>query len=504
MAQYVQSDTSLPRSLDVQISVSRPQAETRTNLSVLAVVAPDLGFLPDANRIRYYSTMDAVAVDFDTTDEVYFAAQAFFAQTPRATTMAIAEEFDTAQPGLMVAGALSASDITALAAVTTGSMKLTIAGVATDVTGMDFTGITTLTGVQGIVQARIAAAGVAAAASVRTFPGGAQRLVITTTGTGDTATVLFPLAAATGADVGALLRLTEATGGNVLDGYTPTGIAGELDNIRAAANANGVNVYGWCLAASLRSAVTQEAAAAWALTQTAIMPLVTNDAIALDPGTTTDLGSVVQATSNRRAPCLYHDDPAQYPDVSILAYMLSVNYQLQDSTVTAKFKRLPGIPTVQLTETQWAALKAKGYNTYTAVGNSTLTYRDGTTEDTSYYMDSVINLDNFVEDLSVNVLNVFLRNKKVPYTRAGQLMLVDACTDTGNQYVYNGAFADREVTDTTKKGGVDIVPAVQVIPAPISQMSAADRASRIGPPIQMIVQEAGAIHSVAVAVEVVA
>jgi hypothetical protein len=186
-------------------------------------------------------------------------------------------------------------------------------------------------------------------------------------------------------------------------------------------------LYGWCLGASLRTVPIQTAAAAWALDQTAMMVLCSNDTLALSPGSG-DIGTAVSATGNRRVVCVYHDNVQSYPDVSILAYMLSVNYRIQDSTVTAKFKVLPGIETVQLTETQWATLQSKGYNTYTAIGNNARTYRDGTTDDPTggWYMDTVINLDNFVEDLSVNVFNVFLRNKKIPYTRAGQMLLVDA------------------------------------------------------------------------------
>ena len=82
-----------------------------------------------------------------------------------------------------------------------------------------------------------------------------------------------------------------------------------------------------------------------------MMGLVTNDTGALNPSVTTDLSSVINGLSNQRAFCIYHDVLAQYPEVSILAYMLSVNYQIQNSTVTAKFKQLPGVDTVLLTET---------------------------------------------------------------------------------------------------------------------------------------------------------
>ncbi len=118
-------------------------------------------------------------------------------------------------------------------------------------------------------------------------------------------------------------------------------------------------------------------------------------------------------------------------------------------------------------------------------------------------MDTVINMDNFVEDLSVNIYNVFLRNGKVPYTVVGQMMLVDVCRDTGDQYVYNGVFADRQVVDNTAKSGVVNVPAVAINPTPIAQMSTTSRASRVGPPISMIVQEAGVIQSIAVGVQLV-
>ena len=234
-----------------------------------------------------------------------------------------------------------------------------------------------------------------------------------------------------------------------------------------------------------------------------MLVLTTNNSNAIESSYTDDIGTVITATGNKRAVCIYHEDPQLYPDVSILAYMLSVNYRLPDSAVTAKFKVLPGISTVQLTETQWTNLQAKGFNTYTAIGNAARTHRDGNTSETGWWMDSVINIDNFVEDLSVNVFNVFLRNAKIPYTSAGHLLLIDACRDTGNQYEFNGTFAVREVANTNTKSGVDLIPAVVITPTPVADASVADRAARIAPPIAMTVYEAGSMHEISIAVEVV-
>ncbi len=502
---FVADSSNLPRSLDVQISLSMAQTELRTDLSILCVAMSNLGFIPNSNRIRFYSTLSAVEQDFNTSTDAYFAALAFFSQTPIPTTMAIGEVYSNSLPAQIIAGELSTTEIAAIKVVSDGSMNVhynlgagdTILGLS----ALNFTAINTVEDIAAVITTAIGINPLTC--TVKTLPGGSKRLDLSTIATGSTVLISEPVTFGTGTFIAAMLNMTAATGATIIDGYTYVGIADELASIAAAAKVQGKYIYGWCLGSTLRVAATQEAAAAWALGQIAMMPLVTNDSNALNPAYTTDIGSVIKATGNRRAPCLYHDNPQMYPDVSILAYMLSVNYRLPDSTVTAKFKQLPGISTVTLTQTQWGVLQSKGYNSYTAIGNNSRTYRDGTTEDTAWYMDTVINLDNFVEDLSVNVFNVFLRTKKVPYTRHGQMMLVDACKDTGNQYVYNGTFADREVEDLTQKSGVSILPAVQITPTPISQMSAADRAARIGPPIQLTCQDAGAIHSIAINVEVV-
>jgi hypothetical protein len=626
---YVTSDKSLPISLDVQISLSMAAAAARKNLTVLCVAGENLGFLPNSQRVRFYSTLDSVVLDFATNSEAYQAAAAFFAQV-NPGTMAIGEVFTEDLPAQLVSAELSAAQLLAIKAISYGSMALTYNNGGEDIlltlSDLDFSACTTIEAIAAVIDAAIDHLEEDVSCSVKTLPGGAKILVIQTTLAGTGKTITYPLAIApvdaitnlitawtngaapfdtltsvaspniaaaintagtaetahsnaitleegiqyrmlinltsnsgqkptltgtggfptttlvagenviefvatgdecvitatnsaaaswaaaavsmtavsVGTYMGTLLGMTAAAGGFALNGYTAVDIADELSSIQSAANAAGQFIYGWCLGASLRDVAIQTVAATWALGQrAAMMTLVSNDLTALSSGYTADLGPVLLASGNKRVVAIYHDNPQRYPDVSILAYMLSVNYMLQNSTVTAKFKVLPGIETVQLSETDLLVLQAKGYNVYTAVGVNARTYRDGVTDLPGWYMDTVINLDNFAEDLSVNVFNVFLRNKKVPFSGPGQLLLVDACMDTGSQYVYNGSFADRQITDTSKKSGISIVPAVQVIPTPINMASAADRSGRIGPPITIIVQDAGAIHEIAIGVSIV-
>ena len=508
---YVSAVTSLPRSLDVTINVSRPQTEARTDLTVLAVCCENLGFFPGNDRIQYYSTSAAVLSDFSAGTEPVFAATNFFAQSPRANQMAIAEVFLDDQPAILAAPAYSTAELAAIAAITSGSLNFTLveATVETDysLTGLNFSSASTLAGYVAIIDAALVSAGYDddVTCEVKTLPGGEQRLILKTVATGDGVTISYATSdESTDPITSEVLKLTAAEGATIYNGYTSEGIAGELQNIKNASNNNSKYVYGWCLGASLRTEAIQTAAATWALAQDkAFMPLVTNSALALSSSYTTDIGSVISETDNKRVDCIYHDNAQMYPDVSILAFMLAVDYQARDSTVTAKFKQLPGITTVSLTETQWTILQGKGYSSYTAIGNTASTFRDAETESAGWYIDTTINLDNFVEDLSLNVFNVFLRNNKVPYNSTGQMLLVDACRDTGNQYTRNGTFSDREAADTTVKSGVVLTPAVVIEPGALADVSAATRASRVAPPITMTVQETGAMESVAINVAVV-
>lgn len=503
MAVYVTADKTLPRSLDVQISVSSSQTATAYDLTTLCVVCENLGLLPNANRIRWYSSLEAIQTDYGTNSEPYRAATAFFAQSPRPTRMAVGEAWLTAQPAMLVAPAYSAAAITAIRLLTAGNLTVTIGSTDYDLNALDFSGASTVTAIAAVIQAKLTSGSVPATCAVKTLPGGSERLTITTTATGSV-TMSYPTDTGTGTFAGTALLLTEATGVDLCQGYTPDDIAGELQNIKNAASVAGEFIYGWILEYALRDSDIQVEAAAWALAQDyAIMPLVSNDASASDASYDLDFMSVYGSTANKRIVPIYHDNPQQYPDASILALMLSVNYSLADSVLSAKFKLLPGITTVALTETEYQVLLSKGYNCYTDMGGGIYTYREGSVPQSSWWMDTVINMDNFVNELSTEVYNVFLRNKKIPYTRQGQMLLVDACRTIGNKYTYNGTFADREVEDSTMKSGYSIVRAVEITPTPVWQATASQRASRIGPPIAMVVQDSGAIHEIAINVELV-
>ena len=302
---------------------------------------------------------------------------------------------------------------------------------------------------------------------------------------------------------GDLLRISEATYNSAYVGYTPAGLAEELSLIQKAASCADAFIYGWAIDAKYRETEEQKAAATWAEAQKyAIFGAVSNSANAYSVSNTNSIVYYVMDNALENTFTFYHNNPQIYPEVSYLAKALSVDYALANSALTMKFKQLTGIATVPLTETQLNALTSRRCNTYVSMGNTSQVVREGVQGAEGWFTDSRVNLDNFVNELQTAIFNVFLRNPKVPYTSAGQDMLVSAAQKICSRYEQNGVFAARTVEDNATESGYTTYPATQITPTPVYQATASERASREGMPIQITAYEAGAMHRVNVNVTV--
>lgn len=347
------------------------------------------------------------------------------------------------------------------------------------------------------------------------YDSGALRIVSGTAG--NSSSVGYLVAASSGTDLsvplnGAYIEGAEAQPAYVVPGYDPNeateggtewNFKAELGCVQQAASASGRFIYAWAIEKAYRDSDIQLQLAEWMEAQTYGMAGITlNSSAAKDAAANLDIGSLLKAAGYRRSFAVYHNNPYYYPEVAIMSYALSVNYAAQDSTITTKFKSLQGIPTVPVTESELAVLVSKRINTYTLVGNSSKTFREGVASDDAWYIDDLVNLDNFREELQAEVYNVFLRNKKVPYNVKGVTLLYAAMDKVCARYVYNGTFTERPLTEAEKiETGLEFAPAYEIEITPIESMTIADRANRVGPPAVIKVNLAGAIHSIDISVE---
>lgn len=603
--------TSLPRSLDVPVSLSRSVAETATDMTMMCFVTPGVAFPPGNNRVQFFSTFDAVQGAVPENSEAIFAAQAFFNRSDRPQTMCIGRVFTNPTNGTLVSGPITLSNLANVKnggfTISVGDTSYTVANltfglnptmtdvirqlntkmsafantvanadgksvtITTNATGdgadisyagtpTEFTDVSTLLKLTSATGASIAegqastpaklTSGEITLADLYNVTDGAmtldmngvtlnlyglnfatygsnltlnevvqiltaaigssglvetsgQSIVISTSQQGADVTIGYTSSASSITDLSAILALTQSTAASRIDGYTPDGLVSEVALIQTAARCAGRSVFAWTLDWQYRDTQDQKDFADWAEAQDqAYFSACTNSVQAYNTSDTTNIGFYAHNKGYIKTSVMYHNNPKVYPDVSYAALALSVNYALENSTLTMKFKQLTGIETVPLTETQLSSLKARRINTYVSMGNSSSVVREGVQSADSWFTDSHVNLSNYKEELQVEVFNVFMRNKKVKYTSAGQDLLVSAAAKINNRYIRNGTFADREEETTDNETGYTTLPACTITPAPIYSATTSERANRVAPPIAIVAYEAGAFHSVAIDVTV--
>lgn len=603
--------TSLPRSLDVPVSLSRSVAETATDMTMMCFVTPGVAFPPGNNRVQFFSTFDAVQGAVPENSEAIFAAQAFFNRSDRPQTMCIGRVFTNPTNGTLVSGPITLSNLASVQnggfTISVGDASYTVANmtfglnptmadvtrqlntqmsafantvanadgesltittktvgdgsdISYAVTPTEFTDVSTLLKLTSTTGASIAegqastpaklTSGEIVLADLYNVTDGAmtlvmngatvnlyglnfatygssltlnevvqiltaaigsnglvevsgQSIVISTSQQGADVTIGYASSASSITDLSAILALTQSTAASRIDGYTPGGLVSEVTLIQTAARCAGRSVFAWTLDRQYRDTQDQKDFADWAEAQDqAYFSACTNSVQAYNTADTTNIGFYAHNKGYIKTSVMYHNNPQVYPDVSYAALALSVNYALENSTLTMKFKQLTGIETVPLTETQLSSLKARRINTYVSMGNSSSVVREGVQSADSWFTDSHVNLSNYKEELQVEVFNVFMRNKKVKYTSAGQDLLVSAAAKINNRYIRNGTFADREEETTDNETGYTTLPACTITPAPIYSATTSERANRVAPPIAIVAYEAGAFHSVAIDVTV--
>lgn len=603
--------TSLPRSLDVPVSLSRSVAETATDMTMMCFVTPGVAFPPGNDRVQFFSTFEAVQGAVPENSEAIFAAQAFFNRSDRPQTMCIGRVFTNPTNGTLVSGPITLSNLASVQnggfTISVGDASYTVANmtfglnptmadvtrqlntqmsafantvanadgksvtITTNVTGdgadisyagtpTEFTDVSMLLKLTSTTGASIAegqastpaklTSGEITLADLYNVTDGAmtlvmngatvnlyglnfatygssltlnevvqiltaaigsnglvevsgQSIVISTNQNGEGVTIGYASSASSITDLSAILALTQSTAASRIDGYTPGGLVSEVALIQTAARCAGRSVFAWTLDRQYRDTQDQKDFADWAEAQDqAYFSACTNSVQAYNTADTTNIGFYAHNKGYIKTSVMYHNNPQVYPDVSYAALALSVNYALENSTLTMKFKQLTGIETVPLTETQLSSLKARRINTYVSMGNSSSVVREGVQSADSWFTDSHVNLSNYKEELQVEVFNVFMRNKKVKYTSAGQDLLVSAAAKINNRYIRNGTFADREEETTDNETGYTTLPACTITPAPIYSATTSERANRVAPPIAIVAYEAGAFHSVAIDVTV--
>lgn len=478
---------SIPVSKVVRVNIlTSPTFPARKGFGLL-LIAGVSARLALGERMRFYSDMDGVGVDFSSTDEEYKAAQVYFSQSPRPSELAIGRRFTSAAPGELLGATSAVKVIASWQAVVSGGFKISIDGVERSLTALNFSTDLTLNAVASRIQTALIAAG-AAGASV-TYDG--TRFIVRSGTTGITSTVSYAIAPASGTDIKAMLALDAASGGKISVGIAAETIASSLDALQLF----NASWYGLALTTEVTEQNVIDASA-WVEARVKMHGVSTKAANNTDATSTTSLSYLLKAAAYRRTLVVY-DDNDSYPAVSALARMFTVNFAEQNSTITLKFKQLPTITPTVITETQRLALEGNNANYYTLFGDSAMIAEGKMSS--GVFADEVHGLDWFQNAIETNVFGyLYTRTTKVPQTDKGVAALVQKVEQACSEGVNNGLLAPGQ-WNGGPLGQIntgDFLPrGFYVYAQPVAEQNQSDREARKAPPIQVIAKGAGAIHS---------
>jgi hypothetical protein len=486
---------SVDRVVRVTVNLS-PIATPRRNFGVLCV-AGDSPVIDALERLRFYTTLDAVADDFGLDAPEYQAAALYYAQSPRPAVLAVGRWIAEDSPAIL-RGGVAVTELAAWTAVEDGALDIEVDGVVAELRGLDFSSAANLNGVASVLSAALAGAGQAGAACV--WDGG--RFVVTTQAVGSTAYLGYSTAPGAGTDVGAMAGLTQALA------YTPVpGADAETPAECAAALADqSGDWYGLLFASQIP--VTDDALVAVAAFiegagKSRVLGCTVTDRRILSASFTTDLGSRLKALGLARSVVQYSANP--YAVASLFGRAFSVNFSGNKTTITLKFKQQPGITAEALTESQAQVLEDKHVNVFVAYDNDTAILQEGVVSSGAFF-DEIHGLDWLQNAVQTEVYNLLYTSKtKVPQTEQGVARIVARVAGVLDQAVANGLVAPGTWTadgfGQLREG--DYLPSgYYIYSQPIVDQAQSEREQRKAPPIQVAAKLAGAVHSVDVQIDI--
>lgn len=480
------------RLINVGVNLSPSGAQFQSFGTVLIVGDSDI--IDVVERIRPYSSLSGVAADFGTTAPEYLAASLFFSQNPQPNQLLLGRWAQAATNGRLKCGPAD-TVIADWTAITAGGFKITVdgAGSPTAVTGLNFSGVTNMNGVASIISAALTGA-------TCTWDG--AKFVFKSSSTGTSSAIAYLTSPASGTDITTKLGGTAATGATLVPGIAAETALQALTILDGMATA-------WYMVgfASTHLVDADRLAVAGYIEGSGnahLYALTTSSAAVLDPASTTDIAYLLKAAGYNRTFTQY-SWTTPYAKSSALGRAATVDFSQSNSAITLMFKQEPGVVAESLAPAQIAALEGKNCNVFVSYNNGTAILEPGVMA-SGVFFDEMQGIDWLRNQIQTNVYNLMETSPtKLPQTDAGMHLIANAIEAALAQGVTNGVLAPGTWNEPgfgqIKQG--DFLPkGYYVYAPPITSQAQSDRAARKSVPFQVAAKLAGAVHSVAIAVNV--
>ncbi len=477
--------------VNVNIQTS-PIFPARRGFGLLLIIGA-AAVLSVAERSREYADIDGVAADFGTNTEEYKAALSFFSQSPNPKQLRIGRRFTAPVAGENLGSLNHEKTLATWTAIATGKIAVIFDGGAVITTAaMDFSTDLTLNAVAARIQAALITAG-AVGVQVQYL---GNRFVIRSGTTGVLSSVGYTTNPGSGTYVGVMLG-TDATAAPILSMGAIAETASAVLQKQQDYNTEWYGV-GFTNVASVQDL---KDAAGWAEARVKIFGYTTADQSVKDALVTNDIASYMKTNLYRRTFGMF-DSNDPYAQFSAMARAFAVNFNENNSTLTLKFKTLPGSSPENLTVNEAAVLDSKNINYYTYFGDSAM-LAEGKMAN-GVFFDEVHGLDWLQNAIETNVFGyLYTRKTKIPQTDRGMVLLAQQIKKAMDEGVNNGLlapgtwngdeFGELHTGDFLDTG-------YYIYGNPMSTQNQSDREARKAPPFQVAAKGAGAIHFVDISV----
>lgn len=473
--------STVPISEYVNVSIAiAPTPQALNGFGSLLCLSPDASGgtnpITTQERIRLYSSMEAVAADFPS-GAINKAATAYYAQQPKPLYFYAGLVNDTATPGRAVSSDLPV--LATLQQVDAGGFTISIDGVVKTITAVDLSAATSLTEVASIVQAKLE---VAATGTTCVYIDGV--FVISSPTTGSTSSVSVASADIDGLAAGMLL----------LDAVLVSGASAEtITSALSACEDIDNGFYGIVLDSDyddIEDTILE--VSDWTQARTKVFFNTTSDPDVLTVSNATTVAGLISDKSNSRTITTYAPSTNTYAGASVAGRAFTVNFEGTNTTITLMYKKLPTIPVAKLSSSQNAKLNEINCNVFLDVGGNAF-YAESKMADGSYF-DTIHGTDWLQNRIETDVFNLLYQSTtKVPYTDTGISMIIQKVEQGLRQGVRNGLIAPGNTTD-----GTYLELGYRIDYVPVSDVSSADKGNRIYRGITFVAVGAGAIHKVTI------
>lgn len=433
----------IKRFIDVEIRKDTPRVSA-AGFGILLMITNSL-LLSTTRRHRRFITAESVDDFFGNGSEESLAADAFFYQDPFLENHPEEIQFgrfaDDAIAALIECGDSPETDFEVWKLISDGEFAITIDGGLVELTGLDFTSVTSLADVAAVIDTALAANG-DCYHLINRF-----NINSGTTGAASTITLLSTVAIPAGTDISG----EDYLNGDVLVG--PTNLGGSVlsqgqiaEEFSAAIEAiEDINNDWYAMGAlkEFRDLDVTEDMADEIESRRKMFLIATNDPNTLVLGSTSTFAYYLKNANYKRSAVIYHDNDTLYPDASWMGQQLpkdigSTNWAYKTLAGIAEGAEVD-ISAINLSESQKDAALDVNANVYTETLAADFTYfgtmGGGKNADKEgEFIDTIRDIDFLQARTEEGLMSLLLEKDIIPFTNAGITIVDNRLKNMLDQY----------------------------------------------------------------------